>query len=99
MNQITLKDGTEVPLVLYLPIKKNLDKVAEKHNEAFQELVLNCRNSAYVLLSYQKSFKILREWELIETDGKVHDVVKSIVLNSSEGIVPAIKLVDPKKKV
>ncbi|MGK5595553.1 MAG: hypothetical protein ACSNEK_09405 [Parachlamydiaceae bacterium] len=37
--------------------------------------------------------------EVIDSEGRIRDVIKKIVLNSSEGDIPKIKPVDPLRKV
>lgn len=99
INWVTLKDGSEIPQDAFLRFKNNIEIVAERHFEAFQELVLNCRDPQYILLSYQPSLDILKKADLINRHGEVYDVAKRVVLNSAEGKFPDIRLVDPLKKV
>ena len=94
----TLKDGSQVPAAVLRSTMDNLQCVA---NEGFAllDLVEKCKDPNYKLGDNPGGSKtILSEYALLQDDGRVHDIVKVIVLNATEGRGASLKLVDPRKK-
>jgi hypothetical protein len=72
--------------------------IEKKEFAALLDLVEKCKNSNYErdANSAFDSNKILRIFNLIDSNERVPDVVKSVVLNAVEGKGNLLKLVEPK---
>jgi hypothetical protein len=99
MTMVTLKDGSQVPEPALITTMMGL-QAAKKEGFALFDLVEKCKDSNYKFVAnpFGDSKAILKKLALIDGDERVHDIVKSIVLNATEGNGLSLKLVDPRKK-
>ena len=96
MDTVNLKNGTSELRILvvstYGILKKMLDDM--EGAIAFYELVEVCKNPSHqVFSSKQKEYLISRA--LMQSDGRIHQSVRNIVLSSVQGEGLELSLVNP----
>ncbi len=95
ITMVTLRDETQVPQKLLKITTLNLQALGKESSIALFELFQKCKDSCYKFDADPKA--ILKKWAFIDASEKVHDLVKSIVLNSLELKDLSIKLINPIK--
>jgi len=93
METVTLKDGTELPGEAVDSLFRRLQTLAADNPVAFCGLREKCRNSGFCFLG--DTGEALKERALVEQDGSISEVTRSVVLNAVEGELLEIKLVSP----
>lgn len=95
MNTVKLRTGEEAFAPMVTLVMSSLEELIKKDpiGLVFYDLVMLCRNPNYKL--FGNAEEVLRERNLIETDGQPHDLVRSIVLAATEGEGLEMKLVSP----
>jgi len=98
---VTLKDGTRIDNSVCRTTIVALKVLEKKHLFAFFDLVEKCRDNHFKFSAHQieDSKKILIEYGFLDKSDKVHEAVKSIVLNAVEEDQVSIKLGDPRLRV
>ena len=95
-SSVTLRTGEEVPTSLVNVLMLSLKTLAEQNPIALYELVEISRDPKHKL--FGNTGGILRDLNLIEADGKPHDMTRLIVLAAAEGEGLELKLVSPVRK-
>ena len=99
INMVTLKDGTQVPEPDLITTMMNIQAAAKSTLVALFDLVEKCKDDNYKFVANPSgdSKAVLKSYALIDDQERVHDLVKSIVLNATEGSGLSIKIVNPRK--
>lgn len=92
ISTVKLKNGSEAVEVLVETTMISLTSLREENTIAFFELVQKCRNPQHIMFGDAK--EIAQKFGLIE-QGKIHDVIKDIILSAVEGDMLDMKMVDP----
>lgn len=97
LTQVTLKDGSEVPLIILNWTKQNLESVKQQDSKALTELAKKCQDVNYKFTEdpFGKSRALLKTNFLIDKNEEVHPNVRKIVLNSIVRESTPLKWVDP----
>jgi hypothetical protein len=93
MNEIALKNGTSEQAILVSGILLTLRELMAQNVLAFYDLVMMCRNPNYQ--AFDANIKLLQESGLLESNRKVHDSIRNIVLSAVEGERLEMRLVSP----
>ena len=96
METVTLRNGsTEMKalvIMTYMNLKKMFDDM--KGAIAFYELVALCKDSKHEIFpDVQKQYLISRA--LMQSDGRVHQSIKNVVLSATTGEGVDLSLVNP----
>ena len=83
METITLKNGSEVTEPQVIATMALLKILFKKNPRAFRELVMKCRDPEHKLVD--NTGEVLSDRSLIQTDGRVHNSIRDIVLSATEG--------------
>lgn len=93
MEIVRLKNGAEEPAILVMSTRHSLERIFETEPIAFFELVSLCRDRSHEL--FGNTGEKLAAFGLVDSNGRVHDSVRSIVLASVEGDDWEMQLVSP----
>lgn len=96
---VTLRDGSEVPQPVLFSTIWSLREAMKVNSLAFHDLVQKCKDPNYRFESspFGNSKPILQQFALIDKDERIHDVVKTIILNSVQGEGLLIRFIHPAK--
>jgi len=97
MHTVLLKNGIKeaeplVRVMMYLV----LPDLLKNHPTAFYDLVMRCRDKSYKFFGNNE--KLLKDKNIVDTDGSIHSSIKNIVLCAIEGEGIEMRLVNPLKK-
>lgn len=84
MKQVTLKTGEQAPLSTVTAVMLNVHKLLDRDPIAFYELVQLCRTPGNWRL-WGDTGRVLRSYDLIQSDDKPHDLIRAIVLSAVTG--------------
>jgi hypothetical protein len=93
MEMIRLKNGTEVPLMGAIPAKVTIARLFETNWVAAYELVRLCRDANH--RTYGNISLDLQACALTNSAGKVHDLVRNVVLSVAIGTGTGIRWTNP----
>ncbi|MDO8686688.1 MAG: hypothetical protein Q7K11_00565 [Candidatus Berkelbacteria bacterium] len=88
---VILKTGKEADEHLVQAVVYALRNLLQSNPIAFMGLMEKCRNDSYMF--FGNSQQILEEVALVDKNGIVPDGVKDIVLASTEGEIPNLRIV------
>lgn len=90
---VILRTGEETLTPLVTAAMSSLKSLMERQPIALYELVMLARDPQHKL--FGNSGSILRQLNLIEADGRIHDSMRTIILAATEGDGLDLKLVSP----
>ena len=83
IETVILKNGQEEIEELVVVTHALLSELSEKHPLVFFDLVERCRGVDRVLMP--QSEELLKDWRLLEQDGKVHASIRNVVVSAVTG--------------
>ena len=93
METVRLKNKTEEVEGLVAITMMTLGRLIEESPIVFYELVMKCRDRGHVF--WGDAAKVLRDYNLIEYDGDVHQSLRNIVTSAVVGDGLDMRLVSP----
>jgi hypothetical protein len=101
---VELKDGSQVPSSVLEATTFSIKLLAQNNPFLFHDLVSKCRNPDIQLppvmpFSSTTPEAMLKKLALMNSNGRINDMVEKIVLNSVDGEGMGLHFVDPLKKV
>lgn len=93
ITTVALRNGTQEAKPLVAVLAMVLPDLMKENPIAFVELVALCRDPSHQL--FGNTGEVLRARQLIDTEGKVHDSCRNIILSSVEDDSLDMMLVSP----
>ncbi len=94
MKELKLKNGSIEVDVTIAAIMMNLEALFAKNKFAFYDLVMKCNNESYEW-EYRNSKRVMKNYHLMESDGKILDDIQNVVLSAVEIDGGDMRIVDP----
>lgn len=93
---VTLNNGAKEAKSLVNIAMFSLGILMEKQPIAFYELVMKCRDDKHEF--FWNTSKVLKDLQLVENDGGIHDSLRNIVLSAIKGDWMDLTLMTPIQK-
>lgn len=94
LTMVSLKDGSQVPLIIFNHNTKNLKALEAQNPAALFELVQKCRDVNYKFAK-NETIPLLKAFFLLQENEAIHINVRNVVLNSFEVESESLKWVEP----